>query len=67
MVAHRLSSIARCDRIFVLDKGRCVASGPYDELLRTSTTFRDLANASLLVGGDGLLKDPIDNLSKAPS
>jgi len=43
MVAHRLSTIRQCDRIFVLDKGHLVAEGLYEELLRDNSTFRKLA------------------------
>jgi len=43
MVAHRLSTIRQCDRIFVLDQGHLVAEGQYDELLRDNSTFRKLA------------------------
>jgi len=43
MVAHRLSTIKQCDRIFVLDKGHLVAEGQYDELIRDNSTFRKLA------------------------
>jgi ABC-type multidrug transport system fused ATPase/permease subunit len=43
MVAHRLSTIRQCDRIFVLDKGHLVAEGQYEELLRDNSTFRKLA------------------------
>ena len=33
MVAHRLSTAAKCDRIVVLDQGRIVESGTHAELL----------------------------------
>ncbi|MEX0603025.1 MAG: ABC transporter ATP-binding protein, partial [Bacteroidota bacterium] len=34
IIAHRLSTVYRCDRIFVLEKGKIVESGTHDELLR---------------------------------
>ncbi len=44
VVAHRLSTIRRCDQIFVLSHGEVEASGTYDELLVTSPTFARLAS-----------------------
>jgi ABC-type protease/lipase transport system fused ATPase/permease subunit len=35
MIAHRLSTVRRCDVIFLLEGGRVVAKGRYDELLGT--------------------------------
>jgi ABC-type multidrug transport system fused ATPase/permease subunit len=46
MIAHRLSTVRDCDTIFVLEQGRCVAAGHYDELLDRSRSFRELAQAS---------------------
>jgi len=43
MIAHRVTSLRRCDRIFVLDKGEIVASGNYGELLERCDIFRALA------------------------
>lgn len=43
MIAHRVSTLRRCDRIFVLEAGRIVASGRYEELLERSDIFRSLA------------------------
>lgn len=44
VVAHRLSTVRDCDNIIVVEKGRVVAQGCYEELLQTSSSFRLLAN-----------------------
>jgi ABC-type multidrug transport system fused ATPase/permease subunit len=46
LVAHRLSTVRNCDRIFLLDGGRCVATGSYEELLQNSAKFQALAEAA---------------------
>jgi len=46
MIAHRLSTVRTCDRIFMLEHGRCVAAGSYDDLLARSASFRELAQAA---------------------
>ena len=33
IVAHRLSTVAACDRVLVLDKGRIIADGPPSDVL----------------------------------
>jgi len=45
IIAHRLSTVQHADRIFLVDQGRVVASGSYDELKRSSTWFRSAAGA----------------------
>ena len=43
LVAHRIETVRQCDRIYVLEKGRIIASGSYDELMKTSRAFQALA------------------------
>jgi ABC-type multidrug transport system fused ATPase/permease subunit len=45
MIAHRLSTVRNCDRIFLLEHGKAVASGKFDELVEANATFRDMASA----------------------
>jgi len=45
LIAHRLSTIQTCDRIFEFQDGRIVATGTYNELLKSSGSFRRLAQA----------------------
>ena len=42
VIAHRLSTIRHCDRILVLDGGRIVEDGNYDELIEKGGFFADL-------------------------
>ena len=45
MIAHRLSSVQRCDTIIELENGRLVAQAPYEQLLSSSQSFRRMAAA----------------------
>ncbi|PAP81935.1 NHLP bacteriocin export ABC transporter permease/ATPase subunit [Rubrivirga sp. SAORIC476] len=47
VVAHRLSTIQNADRIYVIDRGRVVQEGTYDELLAVPGLFADLAARQL--------------------
>lgn len=40
LIAHRLTTVKRCDRIFELSQGRVVAQGRYADLLQNSASFR---------------------------
>jgi len=46
MIAHRLSTVRRCDRIFLMRRGRVEAAGSFDELVASSAEFREMARAS---------------------
>ena len=45
MIAHRITTVRDCDVIYLLEKGRVVASGTFEHLLETSATFRAMAKA----------------------
>lgn len=45
LIAHRLTSVQRCDSIVELEHGRVVAQGTYEYLLESSPTFRKKATA----------------------
>ena len=47
IVAHRLSTICNADYIFVLDNGRIVESGTYDELMDKNGLFTSMAKRQL--------------------
>lgn len=42
VIAHRLSTIKQCDRIIVLDKGKIIEDGKYDELIEKNGYFAEL-------------------------
>jgi ATP-binding cassette subfamily B protein len=45
LIAHRLTTVRRCDSIVELEGGRVVAQGTYDQLLERSPSFRSIARA----------------------
>ena len=47
VIAHRLSTIQHADRIIVMQAGRIVEEGPYDELMARDGAFRRLAERQL--------------------
>ena len=46
VIAHRLTTVRRCDRLAVLRDGRVAAIGSYDELLARDAGFRELASTA---------------------
>ncbi|ARJ66531.1 hypothetical protein WV31_13060 [Magnetospirillum sp. ME-1] len=42
VIAHRLSTVRHCDRIVLMDQGRIVDSGPFDELQARNADFAAL-------------------------
>ena len=42
VIAHRLSTVKKCDRIYQVDQGRIIASGDFETLTRTSPSFCEM-------------------------
>ena len=47
VIAHRLSTVIDCDRILVMDRGRIVEEGNYQELMEQQGVFYELASRQL--------------------
>lgn len=47
MIAHRLSTILSADKIVMLEKGRVVAVGTHEQLLKDSREYRELVSKQL--------------------
>jgi len=48
LIAHRLSTVMSCDRIFLLRDGVLEAEGTYAELVRFSSDFREMAGEEIV-------------------
>jgi ABC-type multidrug transport system fused ATPase/permease subunit len=44
LIAHRLTTVKTCDTIFLMDRGRLLAQGSYDELLAGNAIFRRMVS-----------------------
>ena len=51
VIAHRLSTIRHCDRILVLDGGRVIEEGSYDQLIAKNGCFAELVERQRLDAG----------------
>ena len=43
LIAHRLKTVKKCDRIFFIDNGKVVDQGTYQELIENNKDFRNMA------------------------
>ena len=48
VIAHRLSTIKNCDRILMLDHGKIIEDGSYDELIAKNGSFAELVERQRL-------------------
>ena len=43
LIAHRLTTLQKCDTIFLLEGGKLVDKGKYDILLKNNSNFQNMA------------------------
>ncbi len=46
IIAHRLTTVKNCDIIYLIDKGKIISQGTYDELMSSSASFRAMAKVN---------------------
>ena len=44
LVAHRLKTVEKCDKIFFMDKGKVIDQGTYQELIKKNEQFKKIAD-----------------------
>jgi len=43
MIAHRLTTVMNCDRLYLMEEGKIIQEGTYQELVKSSQQFREMA------------------------
>ena len=56
MVAQRISTVLKADKIVVIDKGRITAEGTHQSLLQSSPIYREIYDSQL---GNGIPKPQV--------
>jgi ATP-binding cassette subfamily B protein len=60
VIAHRLATVRKMDRILVLDRGRVVASGDHEGLMRQGGLYARLAALQFRDGAEATVTSPRD-------
>jgi len=42
IIAHKFSTIKKCDKIILIDKGRIIAEGTHDELINSNSSYKNM-------------------------
>ena len=59
IIAQRIASVRRADRIVVLEEGRIAACGSHDELMATSAIYQDIYMSQLKTNPEAFLNDTV--------
>lgn len=43
MIAHRLTTVMNCNKLYLMEEGRIIEEGNYSELVKSNTLFREMA------------------------
>ena len=46
IVAHRITTVKKCDQIFILENGEITGAGGYQDLMNSSDVFREMVQVS---------------------
>lgn len=46
MIAHRLNTLKDCDQIYIMEQGKIISQGTYDELIHENKTFMQMAKVA---------------------
>ena len=60
VIAHRLATVIRADRIFLLDGGRITATGTHEQLINESALYRHLADLQFSTPQGGVQGAPLN-------
>ena len=42
IIAHKFSTIKKCDKIILIDKGRIIAQGTHEELINSNSSYKNM-------------------------
>ena len=59
VIAHRLATVIRADRIFLMDNGQVSATGTHEQLINESALYRHLADLQFSTPQSGAQGAPL--------
>jgi ATP-binding cassette subfamily B protein len=48
MIAHRISTVRKLDKIILLDKGKLVGIGTHDDLMKSNALYQEMVRLQTL-------------------